>query len=173
MKHSPYCVTLFCALLFGHFASSVAEADSALRQLLALRDELPPSRRTPLMGTLAAHLLLTGDWDGMRQAALETINQGAAIGLTAAVAWATEAVALYVAAEGDLGAAARLSGYARLVHPSVATRAGSRKVVVELLDDLLSAGLAPQAREAGLAEGGRWTLAAAADKARQALGAAN
>jgi predicted ATPase len=149
---------------------TAGEADRALRQLLALRDELPPSRRTPLMGTLAAHLLLTGDWTAMRQAALETVNQGAAIGLTAATAWAAEAVALYAAAQGDLATAARLAGYARLVHPSVATRAGSRKVVVELLDGLLLAGLPGDALKAGLAEGGRWSLAAAAAQARRALG---
>lgn len=149
---------------------TAGEAERALRQLQDLRDELPPSRRTPLMGTLAAHLLLTGDWTAMRQAALETINQGAAIGLAAATAWAAEAVALYAAAQGDFAAASRLAGYARLVHPSVATRAGSRKVVVELLDGLLSTGLSPDALEASLAEGGRWTLAVAAEQARRALG---
>jgi predicted ATPase/DNA-binding winged helix-turn-helix (wHTH) protein len=149
---------------------TAGEADRALSQLLALRDELPPSRRTPLMGTLAAHLLLTGDWVAMRQAALETVNQGAAIGLAAATAWAAEAVALYAAAQGNLTAAAELAGYARLVHPSVATRAGSRKVVVELLDGLLSAGLSPDALKARLAIGASWTLGAAAERARQALG---
>ncbi len=151
---------------------TAGQAERALSQLQDLRDELPPSRRTPLMGTLAAHLLLTGDWLAMRETALEALTQGAAIGLRAAVAWTAEAVALYAAAQSDLAAAARLAGYARVVHPSVATRAGSRRTVVELLDALLSAGLSPEARQAGFAEGGRWTLAAAAEQTRLALGVA-
>ena len=114
---------------------ATGETERALRQLQELRDELPPSRRTPLMATLTAHLLVAGDIDAMRQAAREVINQGSAIGLTSAVAWGVEAVALLAATEGKAEVAARLAGYARRVHPSIATRAGSLKVVVERLYD--------------------------------------
>jgi predicted ATPase/DNA-binding winged helix-turn-helix (wHTH) protein len=146
------------------------ETDSALRQLEGLRDELPPSRRTPLMSTLAAHLLVAGDTEAMRLAASEVINQGSAIGLTSAVAWTVETVALFAASEGKADLAARLAGYARTVHPSIGTRAGSLKVVVERLYGSLSAQLTPERLEIGLAEGARWPAANAAAQARQALG---
>lgn len=148
---------------------STGEADRALRQLEALRDELPPSRRTPLMATLAAHLLLAGQTAAMRQTAIEAIVQGTAIGLTAAVAWTVEAVALLAAMEGNIDAAARLAGYARAVHPSIATRAGSRKAVVERLNKRLEERLSPETLGLALAEGGRWALATAAERARLAI----
>jgi predicted ATPase/DNA-binding winged helix-turn-helix (wHTH) protein len=148
---------------------STGEAERALRQLEALRDELPPSRRTPLMATLAAHLLLAGQVEAMRQTANEAIVQGAAIGLTAAVAWTVEAVALLAAMEGNIDAAARLAGYARAVHPSIATRAGSRKAVVERLNERLEANLSPETLGLALAEGSRWVLATAAERARLAI----
>ncbi len=148
---------------------STGEAERARRQLEGLRDELPPNRRTPLMATLAAHLLLAGQMVEMRRTANEAIVQGAAIGLTAAVAWAVETVALLAAMEGDLGAAARLAGYARAVHPSIATRAGSRKAVVEKLNKRLEEGLSPEMLGLALAEGGRWPLATAAERARAAI----
>ncbi|MFI4999082.1 MAG: ATP-binding protein [Reyranellales bacterium] len=146
------------------------ETERALRQLKDLRDELPPSRRTPLMSTLASHLLVAGDAAAMREVASEAINQGSAIGLIAAVAWTVEGVALLAATEGNVDAAARLAGYARAVHPSIATRTGAHKVVAERLYELLAAGLSPEALESALAEGGRWTLGTAADRARAALG---
>jgi predicted ATPase/DNA-binding winged helix-turn-helix (wHTH) protein len=146
------------------------ETDRALRQLERLRDELPPSRRTPLMSTLAAHLLLAGDTEAMRQAADEVITQGSAIGLRSAVAWTVETVALHAANEGKVDLAARLAGYARSVHPSIGTRAGSLKVVVERLYERLSADLSPDRLEKALAEGARWPAANAAARARQALG---
>jgi predicted ATPase/DNA-binding winged helix-turn-helix (wHTH) protein len=148
---------------------STGEADRALRQLESLRDELPPSRRTPLMATLAAHLLLAGQTAEMRKTANEAIVQGTAIGLTAAVAWTVEAVALLAAMEGDIDAAARLAGYARAVHPSIATRAGSRKAVVEKLNKWLEEGLSAERLGLALAEGGRWPLATAAERARAAI----
>ena len=148
---------------------STGEADRALRQLEALRDELPPSRRTPLMATLAAHLLLAGQTVEMRKTANEAIVQGTAIGLTAAVAWTVEAVAMLAAMEGDIDAAARLAGYARAVHPSIATRAGSRKAVVEKLNKRLEEGLSAERLGLALAEGGRWPLATAAERARAAI----
>lgn len=148
---------------------STGEAGKALHQLEALRDELPPSRRTPLMATLAAHLLLAGEIAAMRRTANEAIAQGAAIGLTAAVAWTVEAVALLAAMEGEIDAAARLAGYARAVHPSIATRAGSRKAVVEKLDSRLREGLPAERLRLALAEGGRWPLATAVERARTAI----
>jgi predicted ATPase len=148
---------------------TTGEGKRALQQLKKLRDELPPSRRTPLMATLTRHLLLADDIPATRQAALETVNQGSAIGLTAAVGWTAEATALLAAMEGKLDQAARLAGYARAVHPSLATRAGSPKEVVGRLQPLL-AKLPPEALKSGLAEGGRWTLATAADRIRQVLG---
>ncbi len=146
------------------------QTDRALRQLEGLRDELPPSRRTPLMSTLAAHLMVAGDTEAMRLAASEVINQGSAIGLTSAVAWTIETVALLAASEGKADLAARLAGYARTVHPSIGTRAGSLRVLVERLYDSLSAQLSPERLELGLAEGGRWPAADAAARAREALG---
>jgi len=146
------------------------EAGRALRQLQDLRDELPPGRRTPLMSTLAAHLLLAGDVTAMRRAAHEALDQGAAIGLTSAVAWTVEAVALLAASEGKFDAAARLAGYSRSVHPSVATRTGGCKAVVEKLDKLLTAGLPSDALKFAMAEGGRWSLGTAAERAQSILG---
>jgi len=148
---------------------STGEAGKALRQLEALRDELPPSRRTPLMATLAAHLLLAGEIEAMRRTANEAIAQGAAIGLTAAVAWTVESVALLAAMEGDVDAAARLAGYARAIHPSIATRAGSRKAVVEKLNRRLEEGLSAERLRLAQLEGGRWPLATAVERARAAI----
>jgi len=148
----------------------IGETEQALEQLKNLRDELPTSRRTPLMSTLARHLLLAGDLPAMRQATHETINQGSVIGLTGAVAWAVEATALLAAMEGDIETAARLAGYARSVHPSIATRSGSPKMIVQRLEALMAEKLTPQARDQALAEGGRWSMGAAAERARQVLG---
>ncbi len=146
------------------------EAERAIRQLKDLRDEQPPSRRTPLMSTLASHLLVAGDTAGMRDVAREAINQGSAIGLVAAVAWAVEGVALLAATEGNIDTAARLAGYARTVHPSLATRTGAHKVVADRLYERLQAELRPEALDLALAEGGKWSAATAADRARQVLG---
>jgi len=145
------------------------ETDRALQQLRGLRDELPPSRRTPLMATLTAHLLLAGAAAEMRVVADEAISQGAAIGLTASLAWAVEAVALHTAMSGDFDNAARLSGYARRVHPSVATRAGSRKALVERLDQILTAKLPPDVLSAARADGGLWDARTAAERALLSL----
>lgn len=145
------------------------ESDRALRQLLELRDELPVGRRTPLMGTLTANLLLAGQIEAMRAAATEAIDQSVAIGLTSALAWTVEAVGLLCATAGDIAAAARLAGYARAVHPSIATRTGSHKAVSDRLTALLTAGLAPAALAKALDEGRRWSPATAAEAARSVL----
>ncbi|HZP99895.1 MAG TPA: winged helix-turn-helix domain-containing protein [Reyranella sp.] len=148
---------------------SMGEAERALRQLEALRDELPAGRRTPLMGTLTAHLLVAGNGRAMRAAARETIDQGSAIGLASSVAWTVEAIALLAASDGDFETAARLAGYARAVHPSLATRAGSLRVIAERLYEALDRGLSAEVRDTLMTEGGRWSLATAAARARAVL----
>lgn len=151
---------------------AMGEPERALRQLEDLRDELPVGRRTPLMSTLAAHLLVAGNVEETRRAARETIDQGSAIGLASAVAWSTETTALLAASDGDLEMAARLAGYARSVHPSLGTRAGSLKVIAERLYEKLDGGLPAEIRDLLLGEGARWPLATAARQARTVLGPA-
>lgn len=145
------------------------EPERALRQLRALRAELTPGRRAPLMATLSAHLLLAGQLPEMRQVAEEAIDRSAAIGLTAALAWTIEAVALLCVMQGDSSIAARLAGYARTVHPSIATRAGSRKVVAERLTERLGDNLPRAELTDALQEGACWTGRQAADTARLLL----
>ena len=144
----------------------LGERDRALRQLESLRDELPPSRRTPLMSTLVSHLLVAGDFAGARRTAEEVIGQGSAIGLTSAVAWTVEATAFLAAEGGDIEMAARLAGYSRSVHPSLATRSGGHREVADRLYKKLNEELSPEALKSALSEGARWTLAMAAERAR-------
>jgi hypothetical protein len=66
---------------------------------------------------------------------------------------------------GHFDIAARLAGFARAVHPSVGTRTGSRKIVVERLDELLASGLPRETLIQTQAEGGRWSARTAADLA--------
>jgi predicted ATPase/DNA-binding winged helix-turn-helix (wHTH) protein/tetratricopeptide (TPR) repeat protein len=141
----------------------------ALQQLRELRVELIPSRRAPLMATLSAHLLLAGELQEMHEVAEEAINQSVAIGLIAALAWTIEAVALLCAMQDDAATSARLAGYARAVHPSIATRAGSRKTVAERLAALLETGLTPAELTLALQEGARWNSRQAAETARLVL----
>ncbi len=56
------------------------------------------------------------------------------------------------------------------LHPSLATRAGSRRAVAERLNTLLAAGLDAAALASELAEGARWSPAVAAEPAGSALG---
>ncbi len=149
---------------------NMGDARGALSQLQDLRDELPLGRRTPLMGTLMAHLLVAGDSPEMRRAARETIDQGSAIGLVSSVAWAVETIALLAADGSDLETAARMAGYARSVHPSLATRTGGYRIVAERLYKRLESGLSQETLKLLMAEGARWTLAQAAQKARSVLG---
>ncbi len=145
------------------------EKGRAIRQLEELRDELSPSRRAPLMSALASHYMAAGDLAGVRQAAAEALTQGNAIGLTSVVAWAVETVALMAAERGNLEEAGRLAGYARSVHPSLATRAGGQRVVAERLYKHLKEGLVAGALDLTFAEGSRWPLSTAAERARQVL----
>ena len=143
----------------------LGQREAALAQLLRLRDALLPGRRTPLVATLAAHLLLAGRPDDARGAAREAIVYARAIGLPAASAWTIEALGLLLAEQGAIEQAARFAGYARAVHPSVATRAGSRRAVFEQLDAHLAAALTADARDQLAQEGAAWTEAVAAEAA--------
>jgi hypothetical protein len=146
------------------------DADRALRQLRQLRDDLPVGRRTPLMATLTAHLLLAGEMEEMRGVGREAISQGAAIGLTAALAWTIEAVALQAATVGKLVTAAQLAGYVRTLHPAAASRAGSRRAVAEQLEERLQTGLPPAELAWAVGQGGRWAAWSAAEMALLVLG---
>jgi hypothetical protein len=119
---------------------------------------------------VTAHLLLGGKREEMRAVAREAILQGAAIGLTAALAWTIEAVALYAAMINEFDTAAGLARYARGVHPSVATRAGSRKAAVETLAAALAAGLPTERLDKALDEGRHLTATAAANLALAVIG---
>jgi predicted ATPase/DNA-binding winged helix-turn-helix (wHTH) protein len=146
----------------------MGQRDAALAQLRQLRDELLPGRRTPLVATMVAHLLLAGHTREARASAREAVVYARAVGLPAALAWTVEALALLLVEEGAFDEAGRLAGYARGVHPSVATRAGSRRAVYQLLETRLSQGLSPSKRVRLAAEGQSWTEAAAAEAALEA-----
>ena len=141
------------------------ERDAALAQLLRLRDTLAPGRRTPLVATLAAHLLLANRPNEARDAAREALVYARAIGLPAASAWTIEMLGLLLAQQGDIEQAARFAGHARAVHRSIATRAGSRRAVFEQLDAHLAAALNPSARESLAQQGALWTPATATEAA--------
>ncbi len=129
------------------------QRDQALDQLQGLKEILPAGRRTPLMATLSAHLLIAGDEATMMSVAREAITQASALGLPAALAWTVEAVALLAATRGDAETGAILAGHSRAVHPFVATRAGARREVVHRLYALLDLKL-PKAKQQGLMENG-------------------
>jgi predicted ATPase len=112
--------------------------DEALAQLRGLRDELPIALRAPLTATLAAHLVIAGEVDEAADAIAEVVDIAPAIGFGAALAWAIETLALLRARDGDTESAARLAGYAGLVLPSPATRAGARRAVYQALDEVLA-----------------------------------
>jgi len=101
----------------------------------------------------------------LRGWAFRPISQGAAIGLTAALAWTIEAVALQAATVGTLVTAAQLAGYVRTIHPAAASRAGSRKAVAEQLEERLQTGLPPAELARAVGEGGRWSAWSAAEVA--------
>jgi predicted ATPase/DNA-binding winged helix-turn-helix (wHTH) protein len=143
----------------------LGQRERALAQLLQLREELLRGRRTPLMATLVAHLLIAGETAEALGAASEVITYARAIGLPAALAWTIEALALKQASAGSVVHAARLAGYARAVLPSVATRAGARREVYLRLDALLSQQLGGAERDALQAEGAAWSEQVAAEEA--------
>ena len=73
------------------------------------------------------------------------------------------------AERGDFEEAGRLAGYARSVHPSLATRAGGQRAVSDRLYKHLKDGLTAEALDLVFAEGRRWPLSTAAERARQVL----
>jgi tetratricopeptide (TPR) repeat protein len=141
------------------------QRERALAQLRQLRDELLRGRRTPLMATLTAHLLLAGKTTEALTTATEAVTFARAIGLPAALAWTVEALGLKLALVGAIAPAARFAGYARATHPSVATRAGSRRAVYRGLNDLLLLHLAEDERARLLTEGAAWSEQRAAEEA--------
>ncbi len=139
------------------------EPDRALRQLRETRGELPRALRSPHVATLAAHLTLAGQTEEACEAAREVADCAPAAGLTGAVGWIAETLGLLRLREGDARLAARLAGFARRVHPSIATRAGARREVFRLLEAGLLEALADEERARLLAEGAAWGADEAAD----------
>jgi tetratricopeptide (TPR) repeat protein len=150
---------------------TLGQRERALAQLRQLRAELLPGRSTPLVATLSAHLLIAGKRDEARAAVREAITFARAIGFTGALGWAIEVLALMLAETGALAQAARLNGYALMVHPSVATRRGGYHEVQGRLAALLN-GIPASDRGRLLAEGAGWSEAQAADCAVAACDAA-
>ena len=75
----------------------------ALAQLAPLRDELRRGRRTPLIATLVAHLLLAGQTAMHGPRAAEVVIYARADRSAAALAWTVEALGAAAGAEeGDL-----------------------------------------------------------------------
>jgi predicted ATPase/DNA-binding winged helix-turn-helix (wHTH) protein len=147
----------------------LGQRDRALAQLREIQAELLPGRSTPLVATLAAHLLIAGESAEAHDALREAVTFARAIGLRGALGWAAEVLALMLAEKGETTQAARLAGYARAVHPSVATRTGSYRTVFDRLDEVLTERLAAPVRERLLAEGAAWSDQQAGEAAAAAF----
>jgi len=150
----------------------LGQRDRALAQLHRLHTELLPGRSTPLVATLAGHLLIAGQVDAARAAVREAITFARASGLRGALGWAIEVLALILAEAGELVPAARFGAYALVVHPSVATRRGGHREVRARLDAILAERLPDEERGRLAAEGRAWTETQAADAADAACGPA-
>lgn len=150
----------------------LGQGDRALAQLRQLHAELLPGRSTPLVATLAGHLLIAGQVEAARDAVREVITFARASGLRGALGWAIEVLALILAEAGVLAQAARFAAWALMVHPSVATRRGGHRDVRTRLDAILAARLAEDERARLGAEGRAWTEAEAAEEADAACGPA-
>jgi tetratricopeptide (TPR) repeat protein len=133
----------------------LGERDRALEQLETLRGELAPGLRSPLVATLAAHLAIAGRAADARAAVREVVANAPATGLTSALAWAAETLALLTAESGDPCAAARLGAFASAVHAAT-IRAGAQREVRHRLDTLLATCLATDDRARLEAEGAAW-----------------
>jgi hypothetical protein len=136
--------------------------------LRELQAELLPGRSAPLVATLSAHLLLAGKSAEALDALREAITFARAIGLRGALGWAIEVLALMLAEAGQTAQAARFAGYARAVHPSVATRAGAYREVFDRLDGRLFDRFAAEELGPLLAEGMAWSDQQAAEAAAAA-----
>jgi predicted ATPase/DNA-binding winged helix-turn-helix (wHTH) protein len=143
----------------------------ALAQLRSLRAELPIALRAPLTATLAAHLIIANLPGDAADAMAEVVDIAPAVGFSAALAWAIEALALLRARDGDGAAAARLAGYAGTILPSPATRAGARRAVFKELDAALVRLLPSGALSDLRLQGAAWTEAAAVSASWSALAA--
>ncbi|MDB5361574.1 MAG: hypothetical protein JWO51_2871 [Rhodospirillales bacterium] len=143
----------------------------ALNQLRGLRDELPIALRAPLTATLAAHLVIADLSGDAADAIAEVVDIAPAIGFGAALAWAIETLALLLARDGDVAAAARLAGYAGTVLPSPATRAGARRAVFAELNAVLASLLSAGERHDLELQGAAWSEAAAVSASWLALAA--
>jgi predicted ATPase len=139
------------------------EQERALRQLHETRQQLPRELRSPHVATFAAHLALAGRTADAYEAAREVAIYATAAGLTGAVGWIAETLGLLRVWAGDVRLAARLAGFARRIHPSIATRAGARREVFVQLDAALRAALAEPERTELLREGAAWADEEAAD----------
>lgn len=151
---------------------SLGQRDRALSQLRQLRAELLPGRSTPLVATLSAHLLVAGAIEEARSAVREAITFARAIGLVGALGWAIEVLAFILVETGETAQAARLLGYALVVHPSVPTRRGGYREVYSRLDARLAAQLSVAERQRLIAEGAAWTEFEAGEHAYAACGPA-
>ncbi len=147
------------------------EGDRAIALMRGLRAELLPSRAPPLLATLATHLLLAGAMTEAQAALREAIPFARASGLAGVLGWAAQSTALMTAQAGKAADAARLDGFARRVHPSVATRAGGHRRAIEQLDRLLADQLDAAERARLMAEGAAWIAEQAADTALRLLDA--
>jgi predicted ATPase len=124
----------------------VGQRELALAHLEQLRDELEPAARSPAVATLAAHLALAGRLSQARKAAREIVSWAPATGQIGALAWVAETLALMLIEGDNLTVAAQLAGFARSIHPSTATRFGSRREVFLRVDAALHTRLAPPVR---------------------------
>ncbi len=146
----------------------LGERERAVRQIEELRDEVPRGLRTSLTSALVGLSMMAGDLAGVRVLANEVLTEGSAIGLASPVAWTLEVIALLAADQGNIEEAGRLAGYTRSVHPSLATRVGTTRVVAEHLYRHLDK-VTPEILELAFAEGSRWSLSTVAGRARQLL----
>ncbi len=153
------CTTNLSELLFD-----LGRRDEAIAQLAGMREQLPPSRRAPLLAPLAGHLLLADRDEEMRAVIRETIECARMVGFTAAQGWVAEALALNLAREGLVDEAARLAGHARAIHPMAAARVGARRAIYRYLEEILAIALPADRRENLQAEGCAWAVQQAADE---------
>jgi hypothetical protein len=124
-----------------------------------------------LTATLAAQLVIADQPGDAADAIAEVVDIAPAIGFTASLAWAIEALALLRARDGDAAVAARLAGYAGTILPSPATRAGARRAVFAELNATLARLLPADGLDSLKLQGAGWTEATAVSASWSALAA--